>query len=81
LFAPEIDHARCVWAGQERLLRLTPYDSPAFLAVQQAGDQDRPDPRANVLAGLMLAGILALALIGLVTVMAVLGYGVHLLLA
>jgi hypothetical protein len=59
---------------------LTPYHDPSYLTVQQTVKYDPVDVRANILAGLVLIGLATLSMIGLVTVVGLVGYGIHLFL-
>ena len=49
--------------------------------VQEPEKEGGTDSRANLVAGLMLFGILALALLGLATFVGLVGYGIRLILA
>jgi hypothetical protein len=51
------------------------------LTAQQPVKRNRADARANLLAGLMVLGLLSLSLLGLATLIGLLGYGIHLILA
>lgn len=62
-------------------MRSRPFYAVPYLIEQQPVTQDRTDVRANLLAGLMLLGLLSLSLLGLATLVGLLGYGIHLILA
>jgi hypothetical protein len=59
---------------------LTPYHDPSYLTVQQTVKYGPVDVRANILAGLVLIGLVALSMIGSLTVVALVGYGIRLVL-
>ncbi len=62
-------------------MRLTAYHSPSYLTARQPVKQDRTNVRANLLAGVMLFGLLSLSLLGLATLIGLVGYGIHLIFA
>jgi hypothetical protein len=62
-------------------MRSTRFYAIPYLTEEQPAKQDGADVRANFLAGLMLLGLLSLSLLGLATLVGLVGYGIHLILA
>jgi hypothetical protein len=59
---------------------MTPDHDLTYLTVRQTVKYDLVDMRANILAGLVLIGVAAFSMIGLVTVVGLVGYGIRLFL-
>lgn len=62
-------------------MRSVAFHKPSYLESREPVNPDRTDARANLLAGLVLIGMLALSLLGLATLIGLVGYGVHLIFA
>lgn len=62
-------------------MRSVAHHKPLYLNLRKSVKPNRTDARANILAGLMLLGVLILSLLGLATLIGLAGFAIHLIFA